>query len=68
MNIEEANPEALVFSLRRVYEFLPSDEQSRFLHEIPIYRRVEVALTSCFTETGFTRALRIRVRACLSTG
>ena len=33
-NIAEANPEALVFSLRRVYELLPSEQQSRFLHEI----------------------------------
>ena len=34
VNIAEANPEALVFSLRRVYELLPSEQQSRFLHEI----------------------------------
>ena len=33
-NIEEANPEALLVSLRRVYELLPSEQQSRFLHEI----------------------------------
>jgi len=33
-NIGEANPEALVFSLRRIYELLPSEQQSRFLHEI----------------------------------
>lgn len=33
-NIEEANPEALMLSLRRVYELLPSEQQTRFLHEI----------------------------------
>jgi hypothetical protein len=33
-NIEEANPEALALSLRRVYELLPSEQQTRFLHEI----------------------------------
>jgi hypothetical protein len=33
-NIEESNPEALMLSLRRVHELLPSEQQSRFLHEI----------------------------------
>ena len=33
-NIEEANPEALVLSLRRVYELLPREQQSQFLYEI----------------------------------
>ena len=33
-NIEEANPEALVLSLRRVYELLPREQQSQFLFEI----------------------------------
>lgn len=33
-NIEEANPEALISSLRRLYELLPRDQQSRFLLEI----------------------------------
>ena len=33
-NIGEENPEALLFSLRRVYELLPCEQQSRFLNEI----------------------------------
>ena len=33
-NVEEANPEALVLSLRRVYELLPREQQSRFQYEI----------------------------------
>lgn len=33
-NIGEANPETLVLSLRRVYELLPREHQSRFLLEI----------------------------------
>lgn len=34
VNIEESNPEALVFSLRRIYELLPREQQTRFLNEI----------------------------------
>ena len=33
-SVEEANPEALVLSLRRVYELLPLEQQDRFLHEV----------------------------------
>jgi hypothetical protein len=33
-NIEEANPEALMLSLRRVYELLPRDQQNQFLGEV----------------------------------
>jgi len=33
-NMEEANPEALLVSLRRVYELLPCEQQTQFLHEI----------------------------------
>jgi hypothetical protein len=32
--MEEANPEALVLSLRRAYELLPPEQQNRLLHEI----------------------------------
>ena len=33
-NLEEANPEVLVLSLRRIYELMPHEHQSRFLCEI----------------------------------
>jgi hypothetical protein len=33
-NMEGTNPEALVLSLRRVYELLPHEQQSLFLREI----------------------------------
>ena len=33
-NMEGTNPEALVLSLRRVYELLTHEQQSQFLHEI----------------------------------
>ena len=33
-NMEGANPEALVLSLRRVYELLPSEQQTLFIQEI----------------------------------
>jgi hypothetical protein len=33
-SIEEANPEALVLSLQRVYQLLPREQQNRLLHEI----------------------------------
>lgn len=32
--MEEANPEALMLSLRRVYELLPRDQQNQFLGEV----------------------------------
>jgi hypothetical protein len=33
-NMEGTNPEALVLSLRRVYELLPHEQQCQFLYEI----------------------------------
>ncbi len=33
-NMEGASSDALVFSLRRIYELLPHEQQCQFLHEI----------------------------------